>query len=199
VERASTALSRGRQCSPRATGAGDVCAVCVRTAPERARRKLARRESRLEGEDGSADHARSISHKLRLRPICRGACGARSIRRTKNSAPRRRVGASDVMTVIMPEEQQDLLGDLRRHLLVEQRSFLSKQPYGRVAQEPSLCAREKHHLAQQVALTVVEGPRNGISQRPPQPCAERGLCKFYLEHQFGPLFCRVIWMRDASA
>ena len=74
VARPSGTLPRGRQESPPAAEAGDVCPVRVRTAPERARQNLARRGSRLEADDASGDHARRPAMtKPSLRPSCLGA------------------------------------------------------------------------------------------------------------------------------
>ena len=114
VERASVALSRERQGSPRATDAGDACAVRVRTAPERARQKLARRDSRLGGDDGSGDHARLPPATSRACDRAASAHGGRPAGQSRNAAPRPRACVSNMLNVILPEERQVLLGDLRR-------------------------------------------------------------------------------------
>ena len=114
VERASVALSRERQGSPRATDAGDACAVRVRTAPERARQKLARRDSHLEGDDGSGDHARKPPATSRACDRAASVHGGRPAGRSRNAAPRPRTCTSTMVSVIMAEERQVLLVDLRR-------------------------------------------------------------------------------------
>ena len=114
VERASVALSRERQGSPRATDAGDACAVRVRTAPERARQKLARRDSHLEGDDGSGDHARKPPATSRACDRAASAHGGGPAGRPRNAAPRPWACVSTMVSVIMPEEDQALLGGLRR-------------------------------------------------------------------------------------
>ena len=114
VERASVALSRERQGSPRATDAGDTCAVRVRTAPERARQKLARRDSRFGGDDGSGDHARKPPATSRACDRAASVHGGRPAGRSRNAAPRPWACTSTMVSVIMAEERQVLLVDLRR-------------------------------------------------------------------------------------
>ena len=114
LERASVALSRERQGSPRATDAGDACAVRVGTAPERARQKLARRDSHLEGDDGSVDHARKPPATSRACDRAASVHGGRPAGRSRNAAPRPRACASTMVSVIMAKERQVLLGDVRR-------------------------------------------------------------------------------------
>ena len=114
VERASVALSRDRQCSPWATEAGYACAVRVRSTPEHARRNLARRGSRFGGEDDPATHARKPSTTSRACDRAASAHGGRPAGRPRNAAPRPRACASTMVSVIMAEERQVLLGDLRR-------------------------------------------------------------------------------------
>ena len=86
VEPPSVALSRARQSSPWATGAGYACAVRVRSTPERARRNLARRGSRFGGEDDPATHARKPPATSHACDSAASAHGGRPAGRPRNAA-----------------------------------------------------------------------------------------------------------------
>ena len=143
VARPSVALPRGRQGSPQAAGAGDACTVRVRTATERTRQNLARRDSRLEANDESGDPARRQHWPSPARDRAASARGGRPAHRPRSAAPRSWAWGSSMAGGIMAQDHQVLLDDRRRP---PRRAALAPveaalRPVG-TAHGPS-CARER--------------------------------------------------------
>ena len=152
VARPSVALPRGRQGSPKATEAGDACTVRVRIAPGRAPQNLARRDSRLEADDESGDHARRPSM---TEPSLRRSClGARW-----QARPPAQERSTKALGWCQQHGERDhggrAPGPSRRSPQASSsssaRSCRSSAGAGQRGPRAVLCARERSQAAQQVA------------------------------------------------
>ena len=167
VARPSVALPRGRQGSPQARDAGDACTVRVRTAPERAPQNLARRDSRLEADDESGDHARRPAMtKPSLRPSCLGA--------RWQARPLAQERSAKALDVWQQHGERDhggrAPGPSRRSPQASSsssaRSCRCSAGAGQRGPRAVLCARERSQAAQQVA----RAPSSGASPATQAEC-----------------------------